>query len=108
MIQYKILTGTTPNELAEQVEKSISEYWLPQGGVTVAMAHHGGFLDLTYAQAMVQTPPEPVYIHAGNINKPAGMLKLHPHTTALIERLKEAKPGVILSEAERELVDGKA
>jgi hypothetical protein len=49
-MRYKILVASTPEQLTEQVNKSIAEGWKPLGGVSVAI--HVG--NVTFCQAVTE------------------------------------------------------
>lgn len=55
MMEYKIVTAENYRNLEERVRESISDGWIPQGGVSVSMSFGTSVYSSRYVQAMVRT-----------------------------------------------------
>lgn len=101
MIEYKVLAGHSTGELKDVVEAAIHDFWMPQGGVAIAMMQG----DWYFAQAMVRTPniPEMIQIKPGMLRVGSHSPSINKTSTHELVRktMAPAVPGVVLSDDEK-------
>lgn len=56
MVEYRILTDSSANDLAKRVEQALADGWQLQGGVSIAIGVKQNCFDFAkYAQAVIRT-----------------------------------------------------